>query len=546
MQSRLRALIRLTLIIEGRKDDVKAQFPDVDVEALAANDPSGNFKYLKWMAKQVAAGVDSSEVFDVVKQFHSVVNRMTQRDINRHTMDSIRGELEALSGPSKREKKGRTAAAKNSARDAGKLVYEDSEISVFYMSEPEACVYYGRGTTWCIASSDGGAQAWNNYRSDEDRDTQFYFVIRKQPKGDVFDKVAIDYPTFKYEDEEDDFMSKDDRPKPIFFNAADDEVSYRVVAAHIPTMMKIMHVIEQNAPDQPTESDRILKKYGLPKRVHAGMIIKLIAEKGESMPRTDMQFLAEKYFSYGSGVSNEIQRFLEQSTDETARARLWSVIPRRMVRMLAKQYLNDQNPQVQKLAKIAYAGELTLMKGPELEATIKSYVESPDPDIRAAATESWRITEFPQTLEKLTYDESTKVRAAATLRYISMLDQKAGEVPVEEQRRLAFDPDPEVRRELAQAFAFNVKTAKMDFDIMRTLAKDDSSNVRRAVMSISMMPDDVLGSFETDPDEENRVSYVRFIRPPMPVLQRMATSDPSKRVRDEAMKSFESRRNEEV
>ena len=50
----LRRAMRIVMT-ESRLEDARRQYPSVDVDSLAASDPSGNQKYLDWMARRVAA-----------------------------------------------------------------------------------------------------------------------------------------------------------------------------------------------------------------------------------------------------------------------------------------------------------------------------------------------------------------------------------------------------------------------------------------------------------------------------------------------------------
>lgn len=534
MKSRLQTLVRLILITEGRKDDVKAQFPDVNVEVLAANDPSGNFKYLQWMAKQVSQGANAEDVISVTKQFHGALNRMTQRDINRHTMESIKAALEQVSGPSNREKKVRSAAAKNFARDAGKLVYEDDEIRVLYMSEPEACVYHGKDTKWCIASNDGGTEAWNMYRGDGERETQFYFVIRKHPKGDPFDKVAIDFATFSPEDSDED--EEYNPPAPIFYNAIDDEVTYKTVVSHIPSVEKAMKILTGHAPKQPAEIDRILAKYGVRGRANFWTVLKLISEKSTEISKSDLKFLGRKFFSldYSTGLTPEIDKFLKKTSDQNVRSAIWEALPEVPARMLSGLYINDENPVVKKLANIAYVSDVSRLKDKEAKhQIIKSYVESPDIDIRREVSRMWYLTEYPAELEKLTYDKDPIVRHQAAYIYLYDLDRKEGSIPAEQQRRFAFDPEPRVRSRLIDALNISV-SSQLEQELIRVLSKDESPEVRRQLTFLSYLPRDVRDGFETDPDPEVRKMFIRNLDPAPDTLKRMTTQDPAFEVRTAA------------
>ena len=63
------------VLLEGRIDDVKRKFPDVDpnvIDYFVQNDPSGNQKYLEWLVKAMThdATIQSvEEILDEAMQF---------------------------------------------------------------------------------------------------------------------------------------------------------------------------------------------------------------------------------------------------------------------------------------------------------------------------------------------------------------------------------------------------------------------------------------------------------------------------------------------
>lgn len=117
----------LALIAEGRIDDAKKKYPQVDrfIGYLAEEDPSKNNKYLMWSAKQLNARLESavkqqpervatykddpqfreegmqgifySEMFnyqmkisEVIQEFHKNSQRLKNKDINSYkTLDDV-------------------------------------------------------------------------------------------------------------------------------------------------------------------------------------------------------------------------------------------------------------------------------------------------------------------------------------------------------------------------------------------------------------------------------------------------------------------------
>lgn len=67
-------------------------------------------------------------------------------------------------------------------------VAENKDWTVYKIYSHEASCLYGKGTKWCITMKE--PTYWDRYTED---DVSFYFFIRKQPKGDKWDKIALQY-----------------------------------------------------------------------------------------------------------------------------------------------------------------------------------------------------------------------------------------------------------------------------------------------------------------------------------------------------------------
>jgi hypothetical protein len=65
-------------------------------------------------------------------------------------------------------------------------VFENDVCKVFLIKNKDASCIYGANTKWCITQKE--AKHWEDYT---DKGISFYFIIRKTPKNDQFDKVAI-------------------------------------------------------------------------------------------------------------------------------------------------------------------------------------------------------------------------------------------------------------------------------------------------------------------------------------------------------------------
>lgn len=138
--------IRLTLA-EGRFENVVAKFPTITnaISYLAKYDPSGNLKYLEWMAKQVAMGSSQAKVVDAIQEFHTSQARLEKRDINQYA--NVNELLEALANLSDKQ----TRADKK--RNA-EVVYDDGTTVVIIPGDEASACLYSKGTKWCTASEE--------------------------------------------------------------------------------------------------------------------------------------------------------------------------------------------------------------------------------------------------------------------------------------------------------------------------------------------------------------------------------------------------------
>jgi hypothetical protein len=184
MRHLLREYITI-VIVESRLTDVKAKFPDINVDYFSENDPSGNNKYLHWMASQADKFKHrmhiESKIVDAVQRFHKLHNLLKNKDINSYaTIDELTTAIQAASETSK------TALKKQKKIKGADAVYSDANATIYYIKNKNACVLYGAGTKWCITSMKD--EHWENYT---DEGVLFYFIIRNEQKLDNFDKVAV-------------------------------------------------------------------------------------------------------------------------------------------------------------------------------------------------------------------------------------------------------------------------------------------------------------------------------------------------------------------
>lgn len=185
-----------TILAEGRLEQVKQKYPNVDpkiIDHLSDNDPSGNNKYLMWMAKMYVqeerGRYKPATILDLVDDFHKYAKMMSKKDINQYAST---GELaEALDAYEKerdiklaKKRKEKMTKAKVSG---GVIIYEDERYVVVHPTTQDAVCFHGAGTQWCITMRDAGH--YENYLAEN---VVFYFIIDLYRKSnDPFYKVAI-------------------------------------------------------------------------------------------------------------------------------------------------------------------------------------------------------------------------------------------------------------------------------------------------------------------------------------------------------------------
>jgi len=188
MKFNLTDILRSTILLEGRLEDVKAKYSGNDdvIDRLSQGDPSGNNKYLGWMSKQYFSGGvgDSDLIIELVGKFHVSGDRLRKQqlsaDINQYKSIS---DLEAAFNKLTR----RDAPSKKDLKGSGELVYDGPKLYIIAPRNYEGSCKWGTGAKWCVAS-DSTDSHWKSYT----KNNLFYFVISKTlPSSDNNYKIAI-------------------------------------------------------------------------------------------------------------------------------------------------------------------------------------------------------------------------------------------------------------------------------------------------------------------------------------------------------------------
>ncbi|MEO5367679.1 MAG: hypothetical protein H7831_15245 [Magnetococcus sp. WYHC-3] len=185
------------LLDESRLSDVQAAFPDLGnyVEILSKNDPSGNNKYLAWMALQFDnmtkgmsdAGKKSAaeKIINTVKAFHKNAQRLKEKDISVYkSVKDLENVVKSLGSSETQKKK----QQKQVAMEGSSIVYEDEDFFIVRPETKEASCHYGQGTRWCISAT----KSQNYFDSYSKEGKVFYFLTNKNlPDDDPRKKLAF-------------------------------------------------------------------------------------------------------------------------------------------------------------------------------------------------------------------------------------------------------------------------------------------------------------------------------------------------------------------
>ena len=177
------------LLIEGRIEDIKKKYPDLDekglLDILIDKDPSGNQKYLAWAAKQLSQREDpTSQTANYaaanIELYHKLrahipseykdINRIKDlRDLERIASDTYQRKAE------KDRLKAIEAKYKQEAKENSDVIYKDENFLVVRPFNEGASCFWGRGTKWCISATET-ENLFNRYTGEG---KAFYFLFMK-------------------------------------------------------------------------------------------------------------------------------------------------------------------------------------------------------------------------------------------------------------------------------------------------------------------------------------------------------------------------------
>jgi hypothetical protein len=183
MNNKIKGLILETVsevLLEGRLEDVKSKYPEEnagDIDRLSQGDPSGNNKYLAWMANQlITVGEHNHEyIIDIVKRFHKEqarINPTMSKEVVEANSELYPGResrrvsnnpkdinsYSTIEGVEKVIEVAEENVPSSTERDK---IYQDDNWTVIVPKTHQASCKYGVHSAWCVSTSN---ERWyNNY-----------------------------------------------------------------------------------------------------------------------------------------------------------------------------------------------------------------------------------------------------------------------------------------------------------------------------------------------------------------------------------------------
>ena len=201
----------IKLLMEGRKDNAIKKYGDTfhtaAMETLVNYDEQNNYKYLAWMANDLAkyialTGDDreyehvekAEEIIAIISDFMRYSKRLKKKDINQYSSsDEILAAIEAdviLPDIEKERKKRDTNPQHINLLRTGQseIIYENDRYFVVRPESQEASCFFGAKTKWCIA------QTGNSYFQQYSADGKIFYYIKDDAKknDDRGYKLAIE------------------------------------------------------------------------------------------------------------------------------------------------------------------------------------------------------------------------------------------------------------------------------------------------------------------------------------------------------------------
>jgi hypothetical protein len=188
-------------LLEGRLEDVKAKYgEDMSniIDNLSQGDPSGNNKYLSWMAKVYQDTPQTDQIIKAVTEYHNGIQKLNS-NFTTPIVDSNKGEYpgraerrvknnpkDIMGYPSLNSLKLVVDALEETKKERPDRdrIYQDDRWTVVVPKTHEAACKYGRHSNWCVSTAN--SSYFGSYT--KDRDALLFFILWRN-KRNVEDKT---------------------------------------------------------------------------------------------------------------------------------------------------------------------------------------------------------------------------------------------------------------------------------------------------------------------------------------------------------------------
>lgn len=166
---------------------------------IEAGDPTTNKQYVQWLTKMYAnTNVKLEDIISTTKEYLTKFEILKRKklikppanDINRYP--SINNFMDVLDTYDLPEED--VPVQKGESKE----VYKDADVRIIVPEDESAACYYGRGTRWCTAATQG-----SNYFDQYHRDGPLYILLPTKPEYDG-EKYQLHFPSNQFMDETDE------------------------------------------------------------------------------------------------------------------------------------------------------------------------------------------------------------------------------------------------------------------------------------------------------------------------------------------------------
>jgi phage anti-repressor protein len=453
----------------SKYDNLYQKYSKNLVDEVSKRDPTKN-TYLEWMLEQISSGANIDEVEDLIKFYNRFKAKF--KDINEYNFETLSNDINDYKDNEER------------MRSGGVILYEDDDFILVRPDDRNACISYGRGTNWCVSSSETD-KMYKHYSTANDL---FYFVINKHRDQ----KLA-----FRFNRKDGDIkLAEIENPNQEPHNLSE-SAAKEYLGNNYNKFYAIMLADSPKAPD--TEDyrnkkemlDNIENDLLLGKEVHYDAKI-MFMENRDLSPEVQMILANDeglgvrKIFAYKENLLPEVQMLL--ANDEDLGVRRSFAYNRNLLPEIQMLFAND--PEVKK--DLAYNENLI----PEVQMLLAN---DRDPKVRRYFAYNENL--LPEVQMLLANDKEPEVR-----KYFAYNENLLPEV----QMLLANDKDPEVRR----AFAYSNENLLPEVQML--LANDKDPEVRKnfAHYNRNLLPEvQMILANDRDPEVRNSLTHNSNLTP---------------------------------